>query len=403
MDLVTIVLAVSAGVGLYLAWNVGASDVANALGTAVGSGSLSHGRAIVLGAVFATAGAVFASQSVSRTLTEELLRPGIFRSPEALGLGMMAALLATLAWVQIGRRLEITISTSHSIVGALVGLGLATGGAEALRWDTLGRIGLAWALAPFLAGFLAHETFFVLNRHVIGTRHPVIRLRRLGPILIFFSVALVAVTTLRGALIQLAPIPALGIGAGVALVGALIARSVLMRPGLLLGPSRIRRVERAFLGLQAATACALAFAHGSNDLASVLAPIETVVRTIGVGSRPGSMDVVVVASIALVLGLWTLGYQVLEVVSRDVELTPSRGLAAEFGASTVILGATAIGLPMSAIHVMVGAVVGVSFARSVGALNLQVLRSIASSLLVTLPATVLLSALFVGVAKTLLE
>lgn len=396
MDEITLTLAVAALASLYLAWNAGASDLANALGTAVGAGALSHLRAIVLGGGFAALGALLASHAVFRTVEHGLLDlQGL--SPERVALGMASALAATFTWVLLARRLELTVSVAHASVGAIVGAGLALGGPRGVEWATVGRVAFGWALAPFVAGFLAHESFSFLNRHVIGTRHPVIRLRRSGPVFTSVTIGLAATVTLYGERLGFDLEHALLGGVAIGLFSAIPTLLVLMRPGFLRG-RRTHRAERAFLGLQATTACVLAFSIGANDLPTIVAPLAATLEVLS-PSRASALDLIVVSSVALGLGLWTVGYQVLESVTHQVELTPSRGLAAEFGASVVLLSATGLGLPVSSIHVLVGAVVGVSIARSVGALNLEVLRSIASSLVATLPATLALGAVLAGLAS----
>jgi PiT family inorganic phosphate transporter len=412
VDIVTLILAACALAGLYTAWNIGANDVANAMGTSVGSGALTLRQALVLAAIFELAGALLAGGNVTRTLSEGLVAPSaVANDAMLLAVGMTCCLIASSIWLHFATSFGWPVSTTQTIVGAVMGFGLWLAGSDGVQWPVLGRVAVSWIVSPLLGGLLAFQIITFLKRFVLGVADPVAALRRIGPFLVFVVVfALSFATAYRGE-----PAPplmrtqdALLLATGAGFVAALVARVLLVRRASLLGEGApTERAERLFLFLQVLTACYVGSAHGSTDVATAAGPMAAVFGAV----RDGVTDEVVVpfnvlliGAFGIVLGLGTYGFRVMATIGREITaLTPSRGFAAELAAATTIIGASVLGLPVSTTHTLVGAVVGVGLARSLGALNLRVLRGIALSWLATIPVTAALAALLVSLASLLLD
>ncbi|MCB9630853.1 MAG: inorganic phosphate transporter [Sandaracinus sp.] len=382
------------------------------MGTSVGSGALTLRQALIVAAIFELAGALLAGGTVTETLSERLIDPaGLAQEPLLLAIGMTCCLISASVWLHFATSFGWPVSTTQSIVGAVLGFGLWLGGSEGIQWSTLGHVALSWVVSPLLGGLLAFQLIAFLKRFVLGVPDPVLALRRIGPMLVFFVGFALTFATVRERLL-----PWLGwrtrdailLAVGVGAVGALVVRVLLVRRASVLGEGTpVERAERLFLFLQVLTACYVAFAHGSNDVANAAGPMAAVFSAV----RDGVTDEVVVpfnvlliGAFGIVLGLGTYGFRVMATIGREITtLTASRGFAAELAAATTIIGASVLGLPVSTTHTLVGAVVGVGLARSLGALNLRVLRGIALSWLATIPVTAALAALLVSLASLLLE
>ncbi|HUG40924.1 MAG TPA: inorganic phosphate transporter [Longimicrobiales bacterium] len=405
MTLAAGLLLVTIVAGGYMAWNIGANDVANAMGTSVGSGALTLGRAVVLAGIFEFLGAVLVGSHVTDTIRGKILEVSLFAptgplggdGPLVLALGMLSALIAAALWLHLASYLSLPVSTTHSIVGALVGVGIVAVGFAGIAWGTVAQVVVSWVVSPFLGGLLAYLTFAVIRRRVLRDADPIGATRQIAPYLIVVVVSLIVLSFIYKVLKNVMDTPpfllalAAAIGLGV-LCGLITAVGVRGRPV----PEGVRPyvyVERIFAGLQIVTACYVAFAHGANDVANAIGPLAAVVNLTAVGftdlvTRVAvPMWVLVLGGVGIVTGLATYGYRVIATIGKQItEMTPTRGFAAEFGAATTVLIASRLGLPVSTTHTLVGAVIGVGFAQGIAALNLRVIRNIVGSWLATLPA-----------------
>jgi PiT family inorganic phosphate transporter len=413
VDLVTLILAACALAGLYTAWNIGANDVANAMGTSVGSGALTLRQALVIAACFELAGALLAGGNVTQTLSQGLIAAdSLGRDPMVLAIGMTCCLIAASVWLHLATSFGWPVSTTQTIVGAVLGFGLWLAGMDGIDWSVLGRVGVSWILSPLLGGLLAYQIISFLKRFVLSARDPVAALRTIGPLLVFFVVFAIAFATVyegvEPARLALSPRDAILVALAAATLGALAVGVILRRrASLRRDGSPTERAERLFLVLQVLTACYVAFAHGSNDVANAAGPMAAVFSAVRDGVTTEvtvPFNVLLIGAFGIVLGLGTYGFRVMATIGREITaLTPSRGFAAELAAATTIITASVLGLPVSTTHTLVGAVVGVGLARSLGALNLRVLRGIALSWLATIPFTAALSAILVSLASLLLD
>ena len=404
MELTTIVLAVAAIAGLYMAWNIGANDVANAMGTSVGSGALTLRGAIIVAAIFEFGGAMLAGGSVTNTIRKGIVDvDALGGDPMVIAIGMTCCLLAAALWLNIATYAGWPVSTTHSIVGAVVGFGLMAGGFDAVNWLVMGKIAASWVVSPLLGGLLGFYGFVFIKRRILNVDRPLLALRGWGPIMVFPIFAILALSVLFKGLkplkLDLGLGPSLGIAVAVGLLASIVSVPLLRRITRVAAKDKeehTHRAERVFLVLQVLTACFVAFAHGSNDVANAVGPMAAVF-----GATSGDLGaqvavphrVLLIGAVGIVVGLATYGYKIMATIGTKItELTPSRGFAAEFGAATTIVMASKLGLPVSTTHTLVGAVIGVGFARGIGAINTRVVSGIIASWFITVPFTALLAA-----------
>ncbi len=407
---------IGGGLALYMAWAIGANDVANAMGTSVGSGALTIRRAILVAGILEFSGAFFVGGHVTQTVRQGILDMDLVAArPELLLYGMLAALAAAATLLLAATRIGLPISTTHAIVGAIVGFGVVGLGVDAVIWNKVGQIVASWATSPLIGGVLSFLVFTLVRRLILDHESPVDRVRKVGPFfyfVVFFVIGLV--TLFKGlknlnldfdlpqALALSALLGCLGAG-----LGALLLRRVKVEAGLD-HRAQYRSVEREFVVLQILTACAVAFAHGSNDVANAIGPFAALVQVAYGAEVAGDAAVapwmLVVGGVGIVVGLATWGYRVMETVGRKItELTPSRGFAAELASAITIVVASRAGIPVSTTHILVGSVLGVGLARGIGAIDLRVVSRIAVSWVATLPLAAGLSIFFYYFFKGLLS
>jgi PiT family inorganic phosphate transporter len=400
---------------LYMAWAIGANDVANAMGTSVGSGALTIGRAIIVAGLLEFAGAFLAGGHVTDTVRKGMLDMDLVAlRPEFLLYGMLAALASAGTLLLGATRYGLPVSTTHAIVGAIVGFGAVALGLQAVAWWKVAQIAFSWLTSPLIGGLLAYLIFQLIRTLILDRDRPMENARRYGPLFYFYVFFIIGMVTLFKGLKNLKldfELPeALLLSVGLGLIGTGLGWLFIRRVGD--GPAdedgRFRRVERVFVVLQILTACAVAFAHGSNDVANAIGPLAAVVHVAQemdvTGKSPVEPWMLGVGGIGIVIGLGTWGYRVMETVGRKItELTPSRGFAAELGAATTIVLASRLGIPVSTTHVLVGAVLGVGLARGIGVLDLRVVGRILVSWVVTLPIAAVLSVFFFYFFKGLLS
>lgn len=397
---------------LYMAWAIGANDVANAMGTSVGSGALTVGGAILVAAIFEFAGAFLAGGHVTDTVRKGMLDMALV-DREQLIYGMLASLAAAGTLLIGATRFGLPISTTHSIVGAIVGFGAVGIGFEAVIWSKVGQIILSWLTSPILAGVFAFIIFQITRSKILDTKDPIAQVRKLGPVFFFFVFFIIGLVTMFKGLKPLK----LDLDLTEALIGSVILGFVGAGLGIVLirrvrlgakdPRHRFSQVERIFVVLQILTACAIAFAHGSNDVANSIGPLAAVayaVQELDLGGQaPVKPWMLAIGGIGIVIGLATWGHRVMETVGKRItELTPSRGFSAQLAAATTIVVASRLGIPISTTHTLVGAVLGVGLARGISALDLRVVGKIIVSWVATLPIAAGLSIFFYFFFKGLL-
>ncbi|MBS4163367.1 putative phosphate permease [Candidatus Protochlamydia amoebophila] len=451
--------------GFYMAWSIGANDVANAMGTSVGSGSLTLRQAVLIAAVLEFCGAFFFGSHVSKTVQSGIIDPDIFiYDPKLLVFGMLASLGSVGMWLQLASYFGWPVSTTHSIVGAIVGFGIVFGGIKAVYWKEVCYIITSWIFSPILGGIIAYYIFSLLRKRIFYALNPLEETRRLTPFLVFVVTLILAVILIFEGLHNLNVefsltskiLMTLAIGLMGSFVSYLLVRRIPIIPqekpsvpynsealhslekvrkhlqrfrmksageaqytaGLLLEEvealsktfeSKINtdhthveyvQVEKIFAYLQIMTACMMAFAHGANDVANAIGPLSAAVAILTTGlfavDAPVPTWALALGGSGIVVGLATWGWRVIETIGKKItELTASRGFAAEFGAATTIVIASRFGLPISTTHTLVGAVLGVGFARGLEAVNLTTTRDILVSWIVTVPIGALLAIILI--------
>lgn len=408
MDYGTTYIILACAFGLFMAWGVGANDVANAMGTSIGSGAVTIKQAILIAAIFEFSGAFLAGGQVTATIRKGIIDAQLAASnPEILVWGMLAALLAAAVWLLIASKLGWPVSTTHSIVGAIVGFGIVALSFEAVKWGKVGSIAMSWVVSPVLAGSIAFALFVSVQRLILNADNPLSSAKRYVPFYMFLVGFIIALVTLFKGLkhvgITLSSTQNYGLAGVVGLAVMLIGILYINR--LKFDPTAERdfhfaNVEKVFGILMIATACAMAFAHGSNDVANAIGPLAAVVSIVEHSGQVAQKSVLpiwvlLLGATGIVVGLLTYGHKVIATVGSGItQLTPSRGFAATLAAATTVVLASGTGLPISTTHTLVGAILGVGLARGIAALNLKVIRTIIMSWIITLPAGAILSIVF---------
>ncbi len=401
--------------GLYMTWGIGANDVANAMGTSVGSGAITVMQAIIIAAIFEFAGAVLAGGHVTSTIRKGIIDPTpLISSPELLVYGMLAALLAAAIWLMIASTKGWPVSTTHSIVGAIVGFAMAGIGMDAVKWDKIGGIVASWVVSPLVGGAIAFILMLSIRRLILNTEQPFASAKRWGPIYVFLVGFIIALVTLFKGLSHLklqmtvgqSFAAAVAFGGFTAFIGWLMIRNIKMDQEAD-KTFHFASVEKVFTPMMIFTACAMAFAHGSNDVANGVGPLAAVVSIVSTGGEVAQKSglpiwILLLGGAGIVVGLGTLGYRVMRTIGTEItELTPSRGFCATLAAASTVVIASRTGLPVSTTHIAVGAVMGVGLARGVSALDLRVIGGIVVSWIVTLPVGGILAALIFFILRAI--
>lgn len=449
-------------VGIYMAWSIGANDVANAMGTSIGSGALTLRRAVIIAGILEFSGALLLGSRVSKTMQSGLIDPGLFQGDyTVLFFGMFAALLATAIWLQVASYFGWPVSTTHAIVGAILGFGIIVAGVQTIQWGRIGSIALSWIISPGISAIISYLIFSLLQKRILFALNPVQATKKLIPFLVFLVfltfIFSILVHELQNISIHLNVFHSLLIAGAIAGILSVISYFLLQKKALyvasgaspfsasslqqlvsmnkamkhlqrlqlaakgqlkeklttILHQSSALRdqiqvqthlyqssseyliVEKLFSYLQIISACFVAFAHGANDVANAIGPMSGAIDILRTGKLSPDAEIpkwiLILGGVGIILGLATWGWRVIETVGKKItELTPTRGFSAEFGTAITIIVASKAGLPISTTHCIVGAVLGVGFAKGISGINLRVLRDIALSWVVTIPSSAIL-------------
>ena len=395
-----------------MAWGVGANDVGNAMGTSVGAKVLTIKQAIIVAAIFETAGAIFASGHVTDTIRGKIINVHMLAGPpELLVYGMLASLLAAGIWLVAATFLSWPVSATHSIVGAIIGFAVVGIGVNAVAWHVVIDILMSWLVTPLLGGVIAYLVFMSVHKLILDIDMPIRNAKRYVPCYIFSVAFIVSGVTLMKGMEYLKVKPnfaqsvmiALVISSAMTVVGILLMRRIKM------DPSDHRKlvsakIEKIFGILTVFTACALAFAHGSNDIANAIGPLAAVISIIKyhdiLANSVVPFWIPLFGAAGMLTGLIMLGYKIMSTIGSNItQLTPSRAFAAQLATASTVVIASGLGLPISTTQTLVGAVLGVGFARGIGALNLRVVGNILVSWVITLPIGAGTSILFFYLIK----
>jgi len=387
-----LIIGGAGAIAFYMAWSIGANDVANSMATAVGAKAITFKQAVLIAGVLNIVGAVFVGGHVTDTVRKGVVDVTGLDSHTLL-LGFVASLLAAAIWVTISTWRSMPISTTHSIIGALMGFGLIAGGTSSVLWDKIGAVAASWILSPIAGCILAFIIFKLLVKTIFAKDEPVKAAKLVGPILIGFTAFLIAsslflktplsknyhISDSEG--LQIAAVIAVVVG----IIGLFLLRKIQAKK-----KDDYHTVEGIFRKLQIVTSCYVAFAHGANDVANAIGPVAAIVP-LAQGADIGSkVDVpyvlLLLGGVGIAIGCLTWGRKVMRTVgSRITNLTNTRGFSVDFGAATTVLIASKLGMPISTSHTVVGAVIGVGLARGLEAVDLSVIKKIVVSWVLTLP------------------
>ena len=407
MDLDTFLFSFAVIACIYMACNIGANDVANAMGTSVGSKSLTFKQAILIAAVAEFAGAFFVGGHVSDTIRKGMLDTSFFADvPYQLVYGMISALLAAAIWLHIASYLGWPVSTTHSIIGGVLGFGVIAGGVDIVNWSRVGNVVLSWVVSPVMGGLFAYLVFQYINKTIFSKRRPLAHAKELLPFIVAIVLFILSIAIFYKGLKNLHlhfTFPDVLFFALVAGVVGFFISKILVR----FIPDddskdfahQFNTTENLFKYLQIVTAFYIAFAHGSNDVANAVGPLAAVVSILQGGAVEMKVEmptwILGLGGGFIVLGLMVWGYRVMATVGESItDITPSRGFCATFGAASVVLICSKMGLPISTTHTLVGSVIGVGLARGLPTLNLGIVKMIFVSWITTIPFTAIISMLF---------
>ena len=416
---------IAAFVGFFMAWGIGANDVANAMGTSVGSKALTIKQAIIIAMIFEFAGAYLAGGEVTSTIRKGIIDPAQFVDiPELLVFGMISALLAAATWLLVASILGWPVSTTHSIVGAIIGFAAIGVSPDTVAWGKVGGIVGSWIITPLISGVIAFIIFNSAQKLIFDTDKPLEQAKRYVPFYMFLAGFVLSLVTIKKGLkhIGLDNVN-LGFynfeidGAGgyylaiiVAVIVAIIGKYFITRLKFdekADKTTHYANVEKVFAVLMVVTACCMAFAHGSNDVANAIGPLAAVVSIVDNGGEIAKKSALVwwilpLGGFGIVAGLALFGHRVIATIGKGItHLTPSRGFAAELAAACTVVIASGAGLPISTTQTLVGAVLGVGMARGIAAINLGVVRNIVISWVITLPIGAGLSIIFFWIMKAI--
>lgn len=410
-----IFIALACIFGIFMAWGIGANDVANAMGTSVGSKAITIKQAVLIAIVFEFAGAFLAGGEVTATIRKGIIDPStLSESPELLVFGMLASLLAAGIWLLVASIKGWPVSTTHSIVGAIVGFAAVGIGAEAVAWEKVGTIAASWVVSPMLAGSIAFVLYKSVQHWIHDTANPFEQSKKVVPFYIFLVGFVISMVTLVKGLkhiglnldFQDSVWLSIAVGILITFIGIYFVNRVSADPDTN-DEVHFANVEKVFTVLMIFTACAMAFAHGSNDVANAIGPVAAIYSIVSHSGEIAAKAAVpvwilLIGGVGIIVGLITYGHKVIATVGTGItQLTPSRGFAATLAAATTVVVASGTGLPISTTHTLVGAILGVGLAVGRESLNYRQVGAIFMSWLVTLPAGAALSIIFFFIFKAI--
>ena len=406
-----IILAFIVLLGLYMAWNIGANDVANSMADAVGSGALSVKQAVIAAGICEFAGAVLVGSHVTDTIRKGIVDPSALASmpgmlegePAALlVIGMSAALLSAAIWLNFATWTGMPVSTTHSIVGAVAGFGIVAAGIGSVNWGKMGQIVASWFISPFAGGLMAFILFKIISKAILGQDKPVKAAIKVTPYIVFFLAMVVTLATiykgfkhvLKG-LDWVTDTHTLFLALAISVISTIASRihvkKKLSGKETLPLPAQLEQVEEVYVPLVIISSCAVAFAHGANDVANSVGPLAAVANILSTGTVemkvPVPLWILMLGGGGIVLGLATYGYRVMATVGTKItEITPTRGVAADIAATATVLVCTRLKLPVSTTHTLVGAIIGIGLARGLAGIDSRIAKKIFKSWVITVPA-----------------
>jgi PiT family inorganic phosphate transporter len=413
MDIIILVFMVL--LGLYMAWNIGANDVANSMADAVGSGALSVKQAVIAAGICEFAGAVLVGSHVTDTIRKGIVDPSALASipgmlegePAALlVIGMSAALLSAAIWLNFATWTGMPVSTTHSIVGAVAGFGIVAAGIGSVNWGKIGQIVASWFISPLAGGLMAFILFKIISKAILGQEKPVKAAIKVTPYIVFFLAMVVTLATIYKGFKHVLKgldwvtdthtlLLALAISVLSTIASRIHVKKKLNGKEFLPIHEQLEKVEEVYVPLVIISSCAVAFAHGANDVANSVGPLAAVANILSTGTVemkvPVPLWILMLGGGGIVLGLATYGYRVMATVGTKItEITPTRGVAADIAATATVLVCTRMQLPVSTTHTLVGAIMGIGLARGLSGIDSRIAKKIFKSWIITVPVAAII-------------
>ncbi len=399
-----ILLILTTILGFAMAFSIGANDVANSMATAVGAKAITPKQAAFIAMFLEFAGALMFGAHVSKTIVKGIVKPDFIDKPEYFLYGALSALLASTIWILVATHWSMPISTTHSIVGGMMGFGIVAFGLESINWPTFLHIAVSWVISPFFGGLLSYITFKTISSLILHANSPWKSAKRYAPLLISIAIFVMFFLFFKKTLKMSLSISAL-YGFLIGAIGFIITFFSIKK---MKDTDEYESVENVFKKAQLFTSCYVSFSHGANDVANAAGPIAAVFIILETSTIPKEVEIpsliLMIGGIGISMGVLFMGYKVMRTVGESItHLTNTRGFAVDFSTATTVLLASVLGMPISTTHVVVGSVTGVGLARGVETVNVGVLKNVVLSWIVTVPFTAGLSALLFLVFKSILN
>ena len=360
----------AAAFGAYMALNIGANDVANNMGPAVGARALTMGGAIVIAAICESAGALLAGGDVVSTISKGIIDPDSVQDSRTFVWAMMAALISAALWINLATWVGAPVSTTHSVVGGVMGAGIAAAGLSAVNWPTMGAIAASWVISPMLGGLIAALFLAFIKSQIIYQDDKIAAARRWVPVLVgIMAGAFASYLALKGLkkVVKIDLMTALMIGAAIGALAYVVTAPLIRRQSR--GMENRNKSLKTLFGLPLViSAGLLSFAHGANDVANAVGPLAAIVHTEAFGEFAGKVSiplwVMVIGALGISFGLVLFGPKLIRMVGSQItKLNPMRAYCVALSAAITVIVASWLGLPVSSTHIAVGAVFGVGFFR----------------------------------------
>jgi len=409
MDIYDLFFYMSLGAGFLMAFNLGANDVANSMASAVGARAITVRQAVFIASILNFVGAVVLGSHVTSTISKGIINPAAITDPKIIMIGMFAALLAAAVWVLIATLTSLPVSSTHSIVGAIMGFGLVAGGPDVVNWLKMGGIVMSWIISPFLAAGIAYFIFTHIRKHILFKRQFIRQAKKWAPIWVALTLFMISLSFLYktpvGKDLHLHWAASLVIAVGFATFAWLLGRMYVSRI-VIDEEEGAEGVERIFRKMQVGTSCYVALSQGANDVANAIGPVAAIYLIAKEHQLLAKADVplgmLVMGGFGIAFGISLLGHKVMATVGTKItSLTNTRGFSVDIGAASTVLVASNLGLPVSTTHAAVGGVVGVGLARGFHAVDFRVLFRIVAYWVATVPIAALTSIVFFVLLKWL--
>ncbi len=392
----SMVLVIGYVFGFYMSWNIGANDVANSMASAVGAKAITIRQAVFIAGILNCVGATFIGAHVTNTIRKGIVSTEVLADPHLALIGALSALLAAALWVSFATWKSLPVSTTHSIVGAMIGFGIMAGGVAVINWGKLGAVVASWVISPVFSLVIGWGMFKLIVKFILRKDDAVRWALRLSPLFISATVFVVVLSFLfktpLGKTVSIGTPGAVAIGCITAALVGRLGQGLLKR----FVPQDDRGTEEIFRKIQIGTSCYVALAQGANDVANAIGPLAVIyflVKTGTVGTQvPVPLFLLMFGGVGIACGIGMAGHRVMDTIGNKITtLTNTRGFSVDFAAATTVLLASKMGLPVSTTHAAVGGVMGVGLARGIEAVNFRVMYKIVLYWILTVPAAALTS------------